>query len=113
MVNGQPEPVIITMKSSQIKKSRAWMTRMQNLTMARKDGTRFKAPMFSHVWTLTTKQETNDRGSWFGYFIEGEPVAITKEELFKQAQDFRNMAMQGDAKISGDPTSSDTGNSQF
>ena len=102
MVNGQPEPVIITMKSSQIKKSRAWMTRMQNLTMARKDGTRFKAPMFSHVWTLTTKQETNDRGSWFGYFIEG-----------KQAIDFSKMAMQVDSKISGDRTSSDTGNSQF
>ena len=65
---------------SQIKKSRAWMTRMQNLTMARKDGTRFKAPMFSHVWTLTTKQETNDRGSWFGYFIEGEPVQRQKRK---------------------------------
>ena len=107
VVNGQAEPVILTMKSSQIKKSKAWMTRMQNLTVARKDGSRFKAPMFSHVWTLTTKQETNDRGSWFGYFIEGEPILITKEILFKQAQDFRNMAMKGDAKVSGDPSSSD------
>ena len=31
LVNGQPEPVVLTMKSSQIKKSRSWMTRMQNL----------------------------------------------------------------------------------
>ena len=117
IVNGQPEPAILTMKSSQIKKSRAWMTRMQNLSIQRKDGSRFIAPMFSHVWTLTTRQETNDRGSWFGFHIEGEPVMITNDSLFKSAQDFRGMAKAGDAKISGDPNvkpeSTTNANSQF
>jgi|TARA_R100000734_G_C3306953_1_gene97461 hypothetical protein len=115
VTDGSPEPVIFTMKSSQIKKSRAWMTRMQNLTMARKDGTRFKAPMFSHIWNLTTKQESNDRGSWYGLFIEGEPTVISDMSLFKAAQEFRDMAMAGDAKISGDPNSPDDSqsNSQF
>ena len=108
LVNGQPEPIVLTMKSSQIKKSRSWMTRMQNLTIRRKDGTRFTAPMFSHIWTLTTKQETNDRGSWYGYFIDGEPVLIENENIFKKAQEFRDMAKSGDAKISGDPLESDS-----
>ena len=115
IVNGTPEPVVMTMKSSQIKKSRSWMTRMQNLTMARKDGTRFQAPMFSHVWTLNTKQESNDRGSWFGYFLDGEPTPIQDRNLFKRAQEFRDMAMAGDAKISGDPLEADSSstNSSF
>ena len=86
-------------------------------TVSVEDGSRFKAPMFSHVWTLTTRQETNDRGSWFGFHIEGEPVMITNDNLFKSAQDFRGMAKAGDAKISGDPNvtpgNSTTTNSQF
>lgn len=103
ITGGVAEPVILTMKSSQIKKSRAWMTRMQNLTLKRKDGTSFRAPMFSHVWTLSTVQESNDRGSWYGFKLEGEPELIKDEETFQSAQNFRDMAMSGDAKISGDP----------
>jgi hypothetical protein len=71
--------------------------------------------MFSHVWTLNTKQESNDRGSWFGYFLDGEPTPIQDRNLFKRAQEFRDMAMAGDAKISGDPLEADSSstNSSF
>jgi hypothetical protein len=79
--NDEFEPVVISMSSTQIKKSRHWMTKMKSILLSKEDGSKFEAPMMSHIYRLTTISESNDQGSWKGWKIELDH-RIGKEELF-------------------------------
>ena len=59
---------LITMSSTQLKKSRRWITQMNALTAIGKNGP-YTLPMMSHIYKLTTVPEQNDMGSWFGWTI--------------------------------------------
>tara|TARA_R100001369_G_scaffold40461_1_gene66487 strand:+ start:2767 stop:3576 length:810 start_codon:yes stop_codon:yes gene_type:complete len=59
---------LITMSSTQLKKSRRWLTQMNALTAMGKSGP-YTLPMMSHSYTLGTVPEQNDMGSWFGWVI--------------------------------------------
>lgn len=91
------EPAVITMSSTQIKKSRRWMTMMQNLKLRRADGSSFTPPMYSHKYTMTTVPESNDKGSWFGWKVTKGDL-ITDPSLHQQAKDFRAAILSGEAK---------------
>lgn len=91
------EPVVISMSSTQMKKSRKWMTVMSNLRMSRADGSTFNPPMFSHIYRLETIPESNDKGSWMGWKIETDQV-VSDASLFEQAKAFRDAIVSGAAK---------------
>ena len=59
---------MIPMTSTQLKKSRKWLTQMQSLTASGANGI-YTLPMMSQVYRLTTVAERNDKGSWFGWEI--------------------------------------------
>ena len=61
--DGSFEPAVIAMSSTQLKKSRKWMSRMKNLKMHRADGSAFTPAMHAHMWKFTTVPESNDKGS--------------------------------------------------
>lgn len=66
---------IIAMQATQLKKSRAWLTKITSIQMDKEDGTKFQAPMFSHTYLLSSVRESNNLGSWYGWKIEtGELV---------------------------------------
>jgi hypothetical protein len=67
---GEPEPVVLPFASTQIKKARTWMTRMQALRMPGPEGTRVPMPMFANLWRITDVPEQNDKGTWRGYKVE-------------------------------------------
>ena len=98
--NGRPDRAVIAMSSTQIKKSRLWMTAMRNLEMTTPDGKKFTPPMFSHVYRLTTVAESNDQGTWKGYKIECAR-SLTKEEgnVYQAAKDFRKEVESGRIKV--------------
>jgi len=97
VVNGEATPVVISMSSTQMKKSKKWMTVMQNIKMARPNGTTFTPPMFAYHYTVETVPESNDQGSWFGWKITiGE--LVVENELFEQAKAFRDAVVAGEAK---------------
>lgn len=92
------EGTVISMSSTQMKKSRRWMTVMQNLKMPRADGTgQFTPPMFSHIYDVTTVPESNDQGSWFGWKIV-IAEQVTDANLFNAAKAFRDAILSGEAK---------------
>ena len=62
-------PAIISMSSTQLKKSRRWMSVMNGIKMKGAKGT-FTAPMFSNRYRLTTVVETKESNSWMGWKIE-------------------------------------------
>ena len=95
--DGAYEPAVMSMSSTQMKKSRRWMTVMQNLKMTRGDGSSFTPPMFSHQYHVTTVPESNDKGSWFGWKIAiGDKVEDAG--LYSSAKSFRDAILSGEAK---------------
>lgn len=95
--NGGYQPAVISMSSSQLKKSRQWMSRMNGLKFTRADGTLFTPPMFSHTYRVSTAAESNDKGSWFGWKIEsGAPV--DNPALYQAAKAFRDAVSSGEVK---------------
>jgi len=100
---GITTPAVITMSSTQTKKSKKWMTGMQNLLRERKDGTLYNPAMFQSVYNLTTVPESNDQGNWYGWKIthmkflnENNPAEV---ELYKKARSFRDLVKTGAATI--------------
>jgi len=69
-VSGDYIEGVISMTSTQLKKSRKWNSVMNSLKMTRKDGTKFTPAMFSHLYRLTTEPESNELGAWSGWKIE-------------------------------------------
>jgi len=63
---------------------------MQAIKAIGEGGQRFTPPMFSHVWSVSSANEENDKGSWKGYKFEVEgPIA--QAELFLLARESRTV----------------------
>lgn len=76
----EPMPAVISMKGSQVKKSKAWNSQLIMRRMMVK-GKSLSAPLWYDAWRLMSKFEQNDQGSWFGYVIslyepEGMPAPV-------------------------------------
>lgn len=94
--DGAPEPVVLSMTSTQLKKSRQWMTMMQQKTVVL-NGKPVRAPMFAYMYRLTTVPESNDKGSWFGWRI-GDAAPVNDASIIDAARSFRSAIMGGIAQ---------------
>jgi hypothetical protein len=92
-----PEPALITMKSTQLKKSRKWNSMMMSAKMIGKNGA-YTPPMFSQLYRLTTQAESNDKGKWFGWEVE-RIGAIENPDLYLAAKAFAQSIGAGDVKV--------------
>jgi hypothetical protein len=67
--SGSFSPAIISLSSTQIKKSKRWLSLIQNIQMKDSAGRTFNPPAFSHIYTLSSLKESNDSGSWYGISV--------------------------------------------
>ena len=63
------ESALITMKSTQKKKSKLWNSMMQSKRMKGKNGY-FIPPSWASVYKLTTTKESGNGNNWFGWVVE-------------------------------------------
>ena len=63
------QTALISMKSTQLKVSRNWNSMMNSITLTGKNGL-FTPPSYSHVYKLKSVQQSNDKGTWFGWTID-------------------------------------------
>jgi hypothetical protein len=97
--DGSYEPVVISLTSTQIKKSRGWMTVMNNLKLKGPKGL-FTPPTFSHKYTVTTVGESNEKGNWKGWKFTIDSILTGKEMyLYHAAKEFREAISKGAAKV--------------
>ncbi|MCK5603173.1 hypothetical protein KAR91_14925 [Candidatus Pacearchaeota archaeon] len=94
--DGDLVPMIMAMSSTQIKKSKRWMTMMRTLKVEGKNG-RFNPPMFSHAYRVRTMPESNSKGTWRGLDITMEGP-ITEAAVYQAAKVFHEMAKAGNVK---------------
>ena len=87
---------LISMKSTQLKISRKWNSMMAGIKMKGKNGM-FTPASFSHTYQLRTVQQSNDKGTWFGWEVQKiGPVSNT--EIYQQAKTFADNISQGNVK---------------
>ena len=98
IVNGQtPSTALIAMKSTQLKISRKWNSMMAGIRLKGKNGL-FTPASFSHIYQLKTIQQSNDKGTWFGWEVSKiGPVQDTT--LYQQAKTFTENVSKGDVKV--------------
>jgi hypothetical protein len=94
---GFPEPALITMKSTQLKKSRKWNSMMMSVKLMGKNGA-YTPPMYSQVYRLTTQAESNDKGKWFGWEIE-RVGAVENMDLYQAAKAFAAQVGSGAVRV--------------
>ncbi len=87
------ERVVISLTSTQLKKSRRWLSQAMSL-MIDVNGKKVRPPMFSHTYVATTAIETKDKNSWYGWNI-GTPELIKSNDLYKAAKQFHDEVTKG------------------
>ena len=95
--SGIPNPALIVMKSTQLKKSRKWNSMMQSTKLMGKNGL-FTPPMYSQVYRLTTMKESNDKGQWFGWEVE-RVGSVESDDVYLTAKAFADSITAGDVKV--------------
>jgi len=77
---------LITMKSTQLKVSRSWNSMMNSIKLKGKSGM-FTPASYSHVYNLSTVQQSNDKGTWFGWNVQ-KIGPIQDKNLYEAAKQF-------------------------
>lgn len=95
--DGSFTPAVIAMSSTQVKKSRQWMSKMDGLKFKNSSGQLYTPPMFSHSYLVTTVPEQNDQGSWFGWRI-GAAKLLEDPQLFAAAKEFKRAVSAGEVR---------------
>jgi hypothetical protein len=93
---------LITMSSTQLKKSRRWLAQMNGMTAMGKNGP-YTLPMMSQVYRLTTVPEQNDKGKWHGWVIAKERqidlTDVFEKGLFENAVAFSKSVEAGEVDV--------------
>ena len=110
--DGGFQPVVVDMKSTQLKVSRRWKTQiaMQKIKHP-KTGQMITPPVYATMWKLTTTEESNDQGSWANYQIEKVGL-VDNRDLLLEAKAFRESVAAGEVKAAAEGDA-DTSNSKM
>lgn len=87
--DGSCTPCVITMSSTQIKKSKVWLTLLSSFMADGRDG-KYNPPSFAHVFTATTVGESNDQGNWQGWKISRSGF-VQDSNIYKAAKEFHDL----------------------
>ena len=95
-------PAVIGLSSTQLTKSRKWMSLIRSIKKTGKHGV-YNPPMFSHIFLASSKQQSNDKGSWsvFDFTIDDE---IKDIELYRTAKLFYESVVGGGVKVQDPPS---------
>ena len=109
--DGGYDTAMISMAGTQLKRSRTWNSMMASVKMKSGDKV-FTPPSFSQKYTLSCVQESNDRGTWFGWGITAMGQ-VTEEEMtyYQAAKTFAEQV--GGINLSQTSASTETGDAPF
>ena len=87
------QTALISMKSTQLKVSRSWNSMMNSIKLKGKNGL-FTPAAYSHVYNLKTVQQSNDKGTWFGWNVT-LIGPIQDKNLYESAKQFASSVSLG------------------
>ena len=93
---GFTSQVLLSMKVSQLSKSRKWNTMIMSAKVRNGD-TVINPPSWYYTYHLQTKAETNDKGDWYGWNItRGEVVPAS---VYSEAKLFHDSIKRKEVKV--------------
>lgn len=96
--DGSFAPAVMSLKSTQIKKSKMLMTQIQGYTAKDSKGNTFTPPSFGHVFHVETVAESNDKGSWRGWKLSRSGF-VEDAEQFNAAVEFHKVTVTEGVKV--------------
>lgn len=100
-----PQPMVLGMSSTQLKRSRRWNSQAMALKL-KIGGKLVTPPLYSHSYALNTVEESNEKGTWWSWDI-GDPQLIEDAEVYQTARDFHNAVRSGGVRLAPPPSPSD------
>lgn len=104
--------VVIAFGSTQIKKYKGFIGRVDNIRYIGPDGNPVKPPLWAHRWRFTTVPESNKKGKFYGWAIglaerndDGTECPSVKslvkrsDPLYTQGREFYDLIKGGGAKV--------------
>ena len=89
-----PSTALISMKATQLKISKKWNSMMLGIKMQGKNGL-FTPPTYSHIYKLRTVQQSNDKGTWFGWDVS-QVGPIKEKSVYEIAKQFAVRVSKGE-----------------
>jgi hypothetical protein len=87
-------PALLSLTSTQIKKSKQLMSALAGVRKTRGDGSTFQPPTFANLVKLTTVPEQNDKGKWHG--VRPELVGfVDRQDVYAAAKAFHDSVAKG------------------
>lgn len=111
--DGGAMQAMFSLSSTQIKKSKTWLSRQKAIVLKDAAGKSFNPPAFSHVYRCSTVAEENDKGKWKGVQID-LVGPVQDAELYSAAKAFHDLIVAG--KVETAPpvdASGDEGDDKF
>lgn len=106
--SGAWQPAVLSLASTQIKKSKRFMSLIQGVEFKDDAGKPFTPPSYANLYDLETVKEKNDMGSWFGVeMIKDRRIQDDEAELYVKCKSFSEQVSAGTVKVS-DPTDEDS-----
>lgn len=97
VLGASPSTALIAMKSTQLKISRKWNSMMQSIKMKGKNGM-FTPAAYSHTYKLRTTQQSNDKGTWFGWEVS-KIGPVQDAAVYEQSKSFKDSVSKGDVQV--------------
>jgi hypothetical protein len=92
------KPALISMSSTQIKKSKRWMTLIQGVEVKNSEGKPFTPPSFSHIYRVRSVEERNSKGVW-NSFETSLLSSVTDAEVYAKAKSFYNSVLSCEVEV--------------
>lgn len=99
--DGSTVPAVLSVSSTQIKKSKMLMTQIQSFVATDANGKSFTPPSYGHIFHAETVAESNDKGSWRGWKFTRTGY-VSDPKLFQQAIEFNKLSKSESVKVDYD-----------
>ena len=96
LMGDTPTTALISMKATQLKISRKWNSMMMGIKMQGKSGL-FTPPTYSHIYNLKTVQQSNDKGTWFGWDV-AKVGPVQDKAVYDIAKNFADRVSKGEVQ---------------
>ena len=99
--DGSSSTAILSLRSTQIKKSKSLMSLLRSIKVKIRTGRKVTPPTWYNKVRLTTVGESNDDGNWYGVKFVTEGIE-TDADLIDQCKDFHKIVAAGEANVKYD-----------
>lgn len=96
--DGEYFPAVMSLTSTQIKKSKALLTQLQSYLFEGTNGRKFNPPTYAHVFDVGSRPESNDQGNWHGWTFT-RAGNVEDAELYEMAKQFFKTTNAGLANV--------------